>query len=182
MDIEIISKKKMYNGYAKVEQWQVSQNGQTKTVECVQRGQSVAVLPYDRNTDSVLVVSQFRPGAIDQGPSLIEMVAGMIDEGETAEQAALRETIEEVELALDGSALTKLGRFYLSPGISTETTTIFLVEADLSQVDVNKIGGLVEEGEQIRKHLISPQELRTMLASANGASVTLALAASALPL
>ncbi len=176
MEIQIESTEKAYSGYAKVERWLVRQGDSHRTVECVKRGHSVAVLPYDKKLDAVLLVSQFRPGALDQGPTLVEMIAGMIDEGESAQAAAIREAHEETGLQISASKMCLQGRYYLSPGITNETTTIYLAEADLSAIDLDSAGGVEAEGEYIQKHLFNMSKLDELQQPHNSMSVTLALA------
>lgn len=180
MTIEIVSREQVYRGYAKVERWQVKQDGQQRPVECVLRGQSVALLPYDSASGEVLLVRQFRPGAYPEHQQLLELIAGMIDHGESPLTAAVREAAEETGLSVAEQDLVHLGRFYLSPGIMTETTDIFLCFASLAQVDLASRGGLASEGESITKVRIPLAELARQLASPGGHSVTLALAASQL--
>jgi len=65
--------------------------------ELMERGQAVAVLLYDQQRDAVIMIEQFRIGAIhdSNGAWLLELVAGMIEEGEQPEQVARRESMEE---------------------------------------------------------------------------------------
>lgn len=176
MTIELLAKEQVYSGYAKVERWQIRHHGQNRQVECVQRGHSVALLPFDPVSCELLLVSQFRPGAFPEHQEFIELIAGMIDDGETPAEAAVREAHEETGLQVRPEALTHLGRFYLSPGIMTETTDIFLCRADLNAIDYSQFGGLAAEGEAIRKLRMSYGQLRDHLAQPGGHSVTLALA------
>ena len=65
--------------------------------ELFERGHAAAVLPYDPVTDRVLMIEQFRIGALAApgGPWLLEIVAGVIDPGEIPEEVVRRETVEE---------------------------------------------------------------------------------------
>ncbi|MEO8530768.1 MAG: NUDIX domain-containing protein, partial [Deltaproteobacteria bacterium] len=66
-------------------------------------GDAVTVLPYDPKRDRVMVVEQFRYGPYlrgDHNPWTLEPIAGRIDPGETPEQAARREAVEEAHLTL----------------------------------------------------------------------------------
>lgn len=178
--IEIVSREQVYRGYAKVERWQVKQDGQQRPVECVLRGQSVALLPYDPASDTVLLVRQFRPGAYPEYQQLLELIAGMIDPEESPLTAAVREAAEETGLSISEQDLVHIGRFYLSPGIMTETTDIFLCFTSLAQIDLASQGGLASEGESIVKVRMPLAELARQLASPGGHSVTLALACAQL--
>ncbi len=51
--------------------------------EIFERGHAAVLLPYDPQRDEVVLVEQLRIAAIDSAvsPWLLEMVAGMIEEG-----------------------------------------------------------------------------------------------------
>lgn len=116
--------------------------------ELFERGHAVAVLPYDPRTDVVVLIEQFRVGALARvgGPWLVEIVAGVIDGEEAPEVVARREAIEEAGLEL--GRLEKICRFYVSPGGTSES-----IHRDCGEVDAEGAGGihgLAEEGEDIR--------------------------------
>ena len=84
MKWELINQKSLFSGFFKVEQFQIRHElfagGETEiTRELFQRGDAVAVLLYDPAKDRVVMVEQFRVGALedDQGPWLLEIVAGI---------------------------------------------------------------------------------------------------------
>ncbi|MEO1733425.1 MAG: NUDIX domain-containing protein [Pseudomonadota bacterium] len=127
-------------------------------------GRAAVVLPYDPVLDTVLLVEQFRVGAYmidDPAPWIWEAVAGMVDPGETPEQAARREAIEEAGIHL--AALEPAGEAFSSTGSSTEYVHLYVGITDLS--DVPETGGLAEEGEDIRSQKFSFDELMHMLDS-----------------
>lgn len=112
------------------------------------RGPAVAVLLYDPDRDEVALIEQFRVGALAAGmsPWVIEIVAGMIDPGESPRAVALRECAEEAGARPD--ALVRVCRQLASPGCTDETVEIFL-----GRVDTRGLGGvhgLRDEGEDIR--------------------------------
>lgn len=117
-------------------------------------GQAAVVLPYDPVRDAVLVIEQFRAPVFlsgDRAPWVWEPVAGLVDPGETPEQTAHREAMEEAGLRLD--RLEKVGEMYSSTGSSGEYLHLFVGIADLIETTEN--GGLSEEGEDIRSQIIS---------------------------
>jgi nudix-type nucleoside diphosphatase (YffH/AdpP family) len=113
------------------------------------------ILPYDPVRDRVLLVEQARIGPAlrrDPNPWMLEPIAGIIDARETPEEAALREAEEEAGLA--DVTLHKAGSFYISPGNMTDYFYTFVGICDLPQ-DTPYLGGLPEEGEDLRLHPLS---------------------------
>ncbi len=104
-DYEIIQKKAAYDGYFRITELTLRHalfaGGQTPTIvrECFERGHAVGVLPYDPWEDQVVLVEQFRVGAMQAGfsPWVLETVAGMIEPGESPQAVAHREAQEEAD-------------------------------------------------------------------------------------
>src|ERR1700693_1874122 len=71
-----------------------------RVFDVVRRGGAAAILLYDPDRDSVVLVEQFRLAALYAGlsPWQLECVAGLIEPGESAEAVAVRETREEANL------------------------------------------------------------------------------------
>jgi nudix-type nucleoside diphosphatase (YffH/AdpP family) len=116
---------------------------------------AVTVLPYDPVRDRVLLVEQFRAGPYARGdaqPWMLEAIAGRIDGGESPEAAAVREAAEEAGLVVRD--LRKVAEYYPTPGAKSEYLFGFIGLADLPD-DAAGLGGLEEEGEDIRSHVIS---------------------------
>lgn len=118
------------------------------TREIFERGVVVAVLPYDPRRDRVVLIEQFRAGAIDDsdGPWLIECVAGVIEAGESEQQVALRECVEEAGCSIE--RLETISRYYVSPGGTSEHCSLFCGIVDSE--GVGGIHGLPHEHEDIR--------------------------------
>ncbi|SMO45694.1 NUDIX domain-containing protein [Ruegeria faecimaris] len=117
------------------------------------QGSAVVVLPYDPGRDAVLLVEQFRTPVFlieDPEPWMWEPVAGMIDPGETPQQAARREAMEEAQISL--KSLEFAGEAYSSSGSSTEYVYLYVGLADLEKTIDD--GGLASEGEDIRTKII----------------------------
>ncbi len=128
-------------------------------------GDAAVVLPYDPVRDRVLLIEQFRAGPLARGdanPWLIETIAGRIDGGETPEEAALREAVEEAGVAI--RALVPGPRFYPSPGAKSEYLYCFVGLADLPDMAPGQ-GGLASEGEDIRSHVIPFARMMDLVAS-----------------
>lgn len=120
------------------------------------RGNVVGVVPYDPVTDSVVLLEQFRIGAMHELPDpwLLEIVAGMIDTDETPEQVARREACEEAGLELGDLQL--VSHYLASPGASTEEVFIYYAETDLSSVGGHY--GLESEDEDIKVTVVPATE------------------------
>ena len=129
--------------------------------EVFERGHAAAVLPFDPVAGRVVLIRQFRPGAHVAGrhPWIWEIVAGIIEPGESAADVARREAMEEANLAI--TDLWPMHSFLVSPGGTSETSTQFLGRVDSSRA--GGVHGLVEEGENILVRTFDLAELRAML-------------------
>lgn len=140
-------------------------------------GDATVVLPYDPLRDRVLLIEQFRTGPLARGepnPWMIEAIAGRVDPGETPEEAALREAGEEAGITL--TRLLEGPRFYPSPGAKSEFVYCFIGLADLPD-DVVQLGGVEDEGEDIRSHLVSFAQLEELVRSGEAGNAPLMLLA-----
>jgi len=125
------------------------------------RGNCVAVLLYDPAADKLVLIEQFRAGAIlnPDRAWLVEIVAGAIEAGETAEEVAYRESIEEAGCTIE--QIKVINEFYTTPGGSSERITLFCGKIDSSQV--GGIHGLDHEHEDILVRAVSFDEAYQML-------------------
>ena len=152
--IEIIERTTPFKGYFQVDRYRLRHRkfdgGWTDEMarEIFERGHAAAVLLYDPKMDHVVLIEQFRLGAHTAGlePWLIEVVAGIIDPGETAEAVVRREAVEEAGCEI--TALHPIGQFLATPGGSSESLVIFCGRVDASKA--GGIHGLDHEGEDIR--------------------------------
>lgn len=123
-----------------------------------------AVVPYDPVRDTIVLIEQFRSGkfaAGDQRPWNTEIVAGMIEDGESAEDMARREMLEETGCTL--GRLEEALTFYSSPGGSSQRVALFVGEVSAERV--GGIHGLDEEGEDIRVFSRPADDILTMIDS-----------------
>ncbi len=116
------------------------------------------MLPYDPQRDRVLLVEQFRAPVFmagDRMPWVWEPIAGLLEPGETAAEAARREALEEADLAF--RHLEPAGEMYSSTGSSTEYLHLFIGLTDLPDTAAG-LGG-VDAGEDIKSAVITYDEL-----------------------
>jgi len=150
------------------------------TRELLERGHAVALLPYDPVRDVVVLIEQFRIGALGAGlgPWLLEVVAGIIDDGEDAAAVAKRETLEESGCRV--TALERVQTWLSSPGCTSETVTLFVGRVDAGAV--GGVHGLADEGEDIRPLVMPVDALFGMMRAGRLDNATILIAAQWLAL
>ena len=131
------------------------------TREIFERGSVVALLPYDPERRKVVLIEQFRAGAIgdEKTPWLLECVAGVIEEGESEQQVAIRESREEAGCEI--KQLHQISRHYVSPGGTTELCTLYCGIIDSK--GVGGIHGLADENEDIRVEVVDVDQAYAMV-------------------
>ena len=109
-----------------------------------------------------MLVEQFRLPALYAGlsPWQIEPVAGLVDEDESYEAVARRETREEAGIEPLGE-LIPIQRYMPSPGDSDESVMLFCGRVDAR--GAGGIHGLAEENEDIRVVVKTVAELEAMV-------------------
>ena len=153
-DVDMQERETCYQGFFRLDRLRLRHarydGGWTPTLvrEVTLRGLAVAVVPYDAVRDEVVLIEQFRPGALVAGEPawMVEIVAGMAHEGEDPEEVARRESQEETGLTI--GALEPVARYMPSPGGSSEVVQLYI-----GQVDADGAGGyfgVEDEGEDIR--------------------------------
>ncbi len=142
-EIEILDKSCVFDGYFRIDRYRLRhtlhQGGMSREIvrEVFERGNAVGILPFDPDRDELVMIEQFRIGAYAAGadPWLTEIVAGIIEQGESAEQVARREIAEETGLKVGD--LWPMVRYLSSPGGASETVELFL-----GRVDARRAGGV----------------------------------------
>ncbi|MFO7579819.1 MAG: NUDIX domain-containing protein [Nitrosomonas halophila] len=169
MGFEVLEKVICFQGFFRMERYRLRHHkfdggwSRPITRELLERGHAAAVLPYDPERDRVVLIEQFRAGAMSApgGPWLLEIVAGMIDTDESAEQVVTRESVEEAGCHV--SDLIPLYDYLVSPGGTTERIALFC-----GRVDTTGIGGIhgqAEEDEDIKVHVMALAQARALLNS-----------------
>jgi ADP-ribose pyrophosphatase len=168
MKVVVVDRERVFRGYLTIDRLRVRHErfsgglGPELVREVVDRGQVAAVLPYDPDRDEVVLIEQFRPGALAAGiedPWLIEIVAGVIEHGEDPASMVRREALEEAGCVV--TDLVPVCRFLTSPGVLSETITLFLGRIDAT--GVGGLHGLADEGEDIRVRAVPADEAIALL-------------------
>ncbi len=168
-EFKIINKEILYSGFFRMEKYCLQHTlyagGWSAVInrELFVRGSCVAVLLYDPERDKVVLIEQFRAGAILQPDRawLVEIVAGAIEEGETAIEVAYRESIEEAGCEIQ--ELIVINEFYTTPGGASERITLFCGKIDSTKV--GGIHGLDHEDEDISVRSVDFDEAYRMVES-----------------
>ena len=107
-DVEIIAREKLYRGFFSLDLYRFrhrlfngEMSGEVRR-EIFERGHASVLLPFDPVRDEVVLIEQIRIAAYDtsETPWLLELVAGMIEPGESVEDVARREAMEEAGLTV----------------------------------------------------------------------------------
>lgn len=164
--IEVLEKRTTYKGYFQIDSYTIRHGRFDGTWqppfnrEVFERGHAAAVLLYEAERSVFLLCEQFRIGAYAGGmaPWQIELVAGIMEPGETPEEVATREAVEEAGAqVLD---LLPIAHYLVSPGGATETIRLFLGRIKNATPG---IFGLDGESEHIKVHVVPEGDLRRMM-------------------
>ena len=162
--INIFSKKLVHQSIFSVFETKFSfikNNGKkskTHTHWVVEKGPAVAILVYDITHEEIVLVKQLRTAT---QTVITEVVAGVMDPGESPEMSARREILEEV--GYNVKQLNLIYSFYTTPGIFNETIHFFYTEVT-DEMKVNEGGGLAEEEEDLEIIRIPKAEIIDWLA------------------
>jgi ADP-ribose pyrophosphatase len=166
-DYEIIKREVLYKGFLRLARYQLRfrlfNGGFSQVVmrEVTERRSAAGVLLYDPVLEYVVLIEQFRPGALanPQSPWLMEVPAGVYENGEKPVDVAKRETWEEVGCEI--LDIYPICEYFVSPGASNEYYSLYCGRIDAS--DVGGIHGMPEEGEDIQAVVLPADEAFTLL-------------------
>ncbi|MCC5811943.1 MAG: NUDIX domain-containing protein [Ectothiorhodospiraceae bacterium] len=169
MQVDVLEKETVHNGFFRLHRYKLRHAlfaggvSETLTRELFDRGHSVGVLLYDAERDAVVLVEQFRVGALEHpsGPWLFEIVAGIQEPGATSEAVARKEALEEAGAQLQ--EMEHICDFLVSPGGASERVTLYCARTSVE--GLGGIHGVDDEGEDIRVHVVSFDEAAEMLES-----------------
>jgi ADP-ribose pyrophosphatase len=178
----IVSREQFMKGHAfNVEKVRLLMpDGRERTYDLVDHVDAVTILPID-DEGMVYFVRQYRVGA---EKDLLELPAGVIDEGEDPLTTAHRELREEI--GEDASQMLRIGGFYMAPGYSSEYMNVYLatnlreeisdhdedeflslVKIDLREVFAKIQSGEIEDGKTISAFMLAMPLLNELLIAAN---------------
>lgn len=161
-DYEIVEREVLYDGVFRLCRYHIRyrlfDGGWSETInrEVLERSSAAAVLPYDPRLDQVVLIEQFRPGALayPPGPWLIEVVAGIIDINEKPSEVAIREAYEEAGCTIQ--TLYPINNYFVSPGGCNEYVHLYCGKINASAV--GGVHGLQDESENIRAYAMPAEQ------------------------
>lgn len=161
-DVELISKKTLYKGFFRMNEYRFKhrlfKGGWSAEVkrEVFERGHAGVLLAYDPKRDEVVLIEQIRIPAYEtsQTPWLLEVIAGMVEEGESPEEVVRREATEEAGITI--GRCKPIVSYLSSPGGTSERMYVYVGEVDATTA--TGIHGLACENEDIRVHVVSREQ------------------------
>ena len=166
-DVKIINNKELHSGFFKLKELTLKHkkhDGSWSNIisrEIFGGAQVAAVLPYDSINKKILLIKQFRAGIIKYpvNPILTEIVAGIIDKGESPEDAAIRECKEETGCEIN--KLKKIYSYFPAPGSSESYYHLFLGE--VNSFNGQRITGKTNEDEDILVESYDIKDVKKLL-------------------
>ncbi|WP_298420352.1 NUDIX domain-containing protein [uncultured Kordia sp.] len=165
MKYKILEEKTVFDGFFKIKKATVTydtfdQKEITADRLCLDRGNSVAILIYEKDTDCFLFTKQFRYPTISEPDAwLLEITAGSLPHGDDPEQK-VREEVEE-EIGYEIETVEFINASYVSPGGTSEKS--FLYYAEVNSTDkTSEGGGLKSEQEDIQLVKLSKERVIQM--------------------
>jgi len=149
--MKLISKKKLTNPkYIKPFLIEYEYKGKVRKWEVVEAFSSVAILVFNKERNSLMIVKQPRPALfVNSGGNFLytyELCAGLLDKGKSEEETAKEELFEEMGIEVEINRLKKITKTYTAVGFAGNSQTIFFVEITNSNIK-GKGGGI--DGEDI---------------------------------
>ncbi len=151
-----------WDGFFKLTQYQIQHERYDGSLspplerEVFQLGSAAAVLIHDPDLDLMLLVEQFRAGSMNvpYGPWMTELVAGLLEPGESPEDLVVREAMEEANVEIN--TVLPIAHYQCSPGAVTQEFFLYYAQADLS--NAGGVYGLASEGEDIKVVVMPAQQ------------------------
>lgn len=179
--IEILARERVYQGFFKLDRYRLRhtlfEGGWSPELvrERLEGLRAASVLLYDPARDAVVLIEQFRVGALNHpdGAWVLETIGGYVGEAESPEQVARREAVEEAGCTI--GELIPICELMVSPGLSVERISLYL--GLLDSRGVGGVHGLDHEGEDIRVRVMPAEAAIAELYTgrANSTSIIIAL-------
>jgi ADP-ribose pyrophosphatase len=170
-DVTVSAIETKYNGFFKLNEYELKhklfsqKQSEVFTREVFERGDAVVVMLYDPQKDALLLLEQFRPGVLRANvtPWMLEFVAGMFDDNESAIDVAIREAKEEANIDLKPESIKPIMKYFSSPGGTSECIYLYWATFDSSKVSSGSVYGLAHENEDIMLHIVSRNDALALL-------------------
>lgn len=161
-DIELLAGETLYEGFVRLVRYRLRhrlhEGGWSPELvrERIEGLRAASVLLFDPVRDEVVLVEQFRIGALERegGAWVLETVGGYVPPDELPGAVARREVREET--GCEVSRLEFICEFYVSPGFSNERISLFCGQVDAA--GAAGVHGLPEEGEDILVRVVPALE------------------------
>lgn len=178
--IEVLSRERVFDGFLKLDRYRLRhalfRGGMSAELvrERLERLRAASVLLYDPHEDVVVLVEQFRIGALElgRGAWLLETVGGYVEEGESPEAVARREALEEA--GTEVRELIPISELWVSPGTSMERISLFA--GLVSTRGAGGVHGLDHEGEDIRAVVLGADQALAELHGGRADSTSIIIA------
>lgn len=161
-DVKLLNQKDLYKGFFRMTEYRFKhrlfEGGWSEEVkrEVFERGNAGVLLAYDPKRDEVVLIEQIRIPAYEtsETPWLLEVVAGMVEHGESPEDVVRREAQEEAGVIV--GRCEPIVSYLSSPGGTSERMYVYVGEVDATTA--KGIHGLAYENEDIRVHVVSREQ------------------------
>ncbi|ATM99540.1 MULTISPECIES: ADP-ribose diphosphatase [Proteus] len=161
-DVKLLNQRDLYKGFFRMTEYRFKhrlfEGGWSEEVkrEVFERGNAGVLLAYDPKRDEVVLIEQIRIPAYEtsETPWLLEVVAGMVEEGESPEDVVRREAQEEAGVVV--GRCEPIVSYLSSPGGTSERMHVYVGEVDATTA--KGIHGLACENEDIRVHVVSREQ------------------------
>jgi nudix-type nucleoside diphosphatase (YffH/AdpP family) len=165
MKYEILEEKVVFDDFFKIKKAKIKHDTfNSDPIEvsrlCFERGDSVAILLYEKDTDSLLFTNQFRyPTTGKDTGWILELTAGGVEQGEDPSETAKREIEEEIGYVVKDVEL--ISTFFVSPGGTSERILLYYAEVESTE-KVHNGGGVIYEKEDIQLVKLGTNEVKVM--------------------
>ncbi|QKJ49071.1 ADP-ribose diphosphatase [Proteus vulgaris] len=161
-DVKLLNQRDLYKGFFRMTEYRFKhrlfEGGWSEEVkrEVFERGNAGVLLAYDPKRDEVVLIEQIRIPAYEtsETPWLLEVVAGMVEPGESPEDVVRREAQEEAGVIV--GRCEPIVSYLSSPGGTSERMHVYVGEVDATTA--KGIHGLACENEDIRVHVVSREQ------------------------